>query len=137
MTWGGANNKSINISFKWPNIVTVWERRENHILANILSKNGVGVQKCPILSQPPSHFRQYHQPDYVARYPWQWRIQEFTDGGGGRLVKKWYTPELALICSRGVRGVCGKNAIGKNAIGKIAIGKNAIGKNAIWYKCHW
>ena len=53
MAWWLENNKSTNILFEWPNIVIEWERHENHILANILSKNGVGVQKCQILGSSP------------------------------------------------------------------------------------
>ena len=35
----------------------------------------------------------------------QWRIKELTDGGGGaNFCKNLYTPQLALICSRRVRG---------------------------------
>ena len=53
MTWSIEKTKSNNISFKWPNIIIEWEWRENHILANIFSKNRVDVQKFQILSPPP------------------------------------------------------------------------------------
>ena len=53
MTWSIEKTKSNNILYKWPNIIIEWEWRENHILANIFSKNRVGVQKCQILSLPP------------------------------------------------------------------------------------
>ena len=58
-----------NIWFNWPNIVIEWEWHENHILANIFSKNRVGVQKCQILSPPP--FPAMHQPDSVSRDSWE------------------------------------------------------------------
>ena len=50
MTWSMEKNEYKNISVKWPNIIIEWEWRENNILANIFSKNRVGVQKCQILS---------------------------------------------------------------------------------------
>ena len=53
MTWWMEKNKYNNIWFSWPNIVIEWEWRGNHILANIFSKNRVGVQKCQILSPTP------------------------------------------------------------------------------------
>ena len=53
MTGSIEKNKSHNILFKWSNIIIEWEWSENHILANIFSKNRVGVQKCQILSPPP------------------------------------------------------------------------------------
>ena len=53
MTWSIEKTKSNNISFEWPNIIVDWEWRENHILANIFSKDRVGVEKCQILSRPP------------------------------------------------------------------------------------
>ena len=52
MTWWIEKTKYNNIWFNWSNIVIEWELRENHITANIFSKNVVGVQKCQILSPP-------------------------------------------------------------------------------------
>ena len=53
MTWSIEKTKSNNSSYKWPNSIIEWEWPENHILANIFSKNRVGVQKCQIISPPP------------------------------------------------------------------------------------
>ena len=54
MTWSIEKTKSNNFSFNWPNVVIEREWPENNILANIFSKNRVGVHKCQILSPPIS-----------------------------------------------------------------------------------
>ena len=41
---------------------------------------------------------------WVLEYKDQWRIQELTEGGGADFRKNLYTPQLALICYKGVRG---------------------------------